>query len=178
MKHSTEPSQLFRDSIGKVQPIAHDKIITPRKRIKRKPKLIPEMSVIAKDFNVPRTEPVQSDSLLNFSRAGVQPRQLRNLQKGNLICAAECDLHGLTLAQAEQTLEKFVQECQAKHYRVIRIIHGKGHRSENNNPTLKNFVNQWLRELKDVLAFYSAMPKDGGAGSVQVLLRNIASEKE
>jgi len=52
----------------------------------------------------------------------------------------------------------------------VHIIHGKGYRSENSHPVLKNNLNQWLRQHRDVQAFCSASAKDGGAGAVLVLL--------
>jgi DNA-nicking Smr family endonuclease len=50
-------------------------------------------------------------------------------------------------------------------------VHGKGYRSLDNQPVLKNNLNLWLRQHRDVQAFCSASPKDGGAGAVLVLLR-------
>jgi len=38
---------------------------------------------------------------------------------------------------------------------------------------IKNKVNSWLRQHQDVLAFHSAMPKDGGNGAVYVLLKKL-----
>ncbi|MDD1606319.1 MAG: Smr/MutS family endonuclease, partial [Methylococcaceae bacterium] len=51
------------------------------------------------------------------------------------------------------------------------IVHGKGHRSPDNYPIIKNNLNVWLRQHKDVQAFCSATPKNGGTGAVVVLLQ-------
>jgi DNA-nicking Smr family endonuclease len=53
----------------------------------------------------------------------------------------------------------------------VHIIHGKGYRSVDSHPVLKNDLNLWLRQHKDVQAFCSAPPKSGGTGAVFVLLR-------
>ena len=56
--------------------------------------------------------------------------------------------------------------------RCVRIIHGKGSRSEEGQPVLKHKVNYWLRCRDEVLAFTSATGRDGGTGALYVLLRN------
>ena len=79
--------------------------------------------------------------------------------------------HGLSRAQAQQQLLKFLHLSSQNGWRCVRIIHGKGYRSPDNQPILKNSVNQWLRQHRDVLAFCSAKPADGGTGAVYVLLK-------
>lgn len=39
------------------------------------------------------------------------------------------------------------------------------------SPVLKQKVNLWLRQRQDVLAFCSALRRDGGTGALYVLLR-------
>jgi DNA-nicking Smr family endonuclease len=51
------------------------------------------------------------------------------------------------------------------------VIHGKGLRSRNRIPVLKEKVRRWLRQKEEVLAFVEARPTDGGAGVLIVLLR-------
>ena len=53
----------------------------------------------------------------------------------------------------------------------MRIIHGKGNRSDDRGPVLKVKVNNWLRQHDRVQAFHSARPVDGGTGAVYVLLK-------
>jgi DNA-nicking Smr family endonuclease len=53
----------------------------------------------------------------------------------------------------------------------VRIIHGKGHGSHQKRPVLKQYVNHWLRQRDEVLAFCSARQVDGGTGAVYVLLK-------
>ena len=60
-------------------------------------------------------------------------------------------------------------EAHKKGFAVVRIIHGKGLRSEG-APVLKMLVDRVLRLRGDVLAFASAPPAQGGAGAVLVLL--------
>ncbi|MDT8407876.1 MAG: Smr/MutS family protein, partial [Methylococcales bacterium] len=84
---------------------------------------------------------------------------------------AELDLHGLTAQQAQLTLQDFLRYALQRGKRCVRIVHGKGYRSPDAAPVLKNQVNSWLRQYAAVLAFTSAAPRDGGTGAVWVLLR-------
>ncbi len=165
---------VFSQHIGSVVPVKHDTIgLPPRRSFKRKPlhSAYDEPSDYEKNHDISRASSVQGETSLWYASNGVQTKQLKQLRAGKLRIQAECDLHGLTLSAAEQTLGEFIHRCQQQHYRVVSVIHGKGSRSEDNIPALKNLINQLLREWKAVLAFCSAMPKDGGTGTVYVLLK-------
>ncbi len=115
---------------------------------------------------------VETGEFLEFARPGVQLRVLQDLRRGYIEPTLELDLHGFTVDYAHETLYEFLLECQQRHVRCARIIHGKGYRSEQRQPVLKQKVNYWLRLCEDVLAFCSATRRDGGTGAVYVLLRN------
>ena len=83
----------------------------------------------------------------------------------------ELDLHGLNREQARVQLVAFLAECQQRDSRCVRIIHGKGLSSKNNEPVLKLLVKSWLMQREDVLTFVQAAPADGGSGAVVVLLK-------
>lgn len=166
---------LFRQHIGEIKPVINTKVVHPRQRKKLVKRTEVEEIDLPKDF-VDKLEAVKNEDSLYFARSGVQFKQLKKLRQGKFICQAECDLHGLTRAQAEQTLTLFIDHCLQQQYRYIRLIHGKGYRSEQQQPVLKNYLNHALREFVDVLAFCSALPKDGGQGAVYVLLRSQQAE--
>lgn len=117
------------------------------------------------------------DSLL-FHRKGLRLQDLARLKKGEYPIEAELDLHGLTEEAADQTLQQFIQRCAEHEKRCVIIIHGKGYNSESSAPVLKNLVNMRLRQMRKVLAFCSSLPKDGGTGSVYVLLKAANSNKK
>ena len=71
----------------------------------------------------------------------------------------------------KNNLLHFLHDCAETGCRCVHIVHGKGYRSADNHPVLKNNLNLWLRQHKDVQAFCSAPPKDGGTGAVFVLLQ-------
>jgi DNA-nicking Smr family endonuclease len=110
-----------------------------------------------------------SEELL-FSRSGLQHNVLRKLRRGQYRIEAELDLHGLRVEEARQALSHFLHHCRLAKAQCVRIIHGKGYRSQQQQPVLKAKVNHWLRQRNEVLAFCSARPRDGGNGAVYLLL--------
>jgi DNA-nicking Smr family endonuclease len=108
---------------------------------------------------------------LSFSRPGVQRQVLRQLRRGGSSIEDELDLHGLTVAAARPLLVAFLNACGNRRLRRVRIIHGKGMRSEMGEGVLKGMVASWLTQRDDVLAYHEARPADGGSGAVLVLLR-------
>jgi DNA-nicking Smr family endonuclease len=59
--------------------------------------------------------------------------------------------------------------------RCVRIVHGKGLRSPNQEPVLKKKIAGWLAQRDEVLAYCQAPQADGGSGAVLVLLRAARS---
>jgi DNA-nicking Smr family endonuclease len=95
---------------------------------------------------------------------------LKKLRQGKNPVEQTLDLHGLTVSRARAELIAFLGECEATGVRHAIIVHGKGFRSKD-KAVIKPMVNRWLRATDNVLAFHSALPKDGGSGAVYVLLR-------
>ncbi len=108
-----------------------------------------------------------------YARPGLQHRLLRKLRRGRFATGAEIDLHGMTAAVARAELARFLAACHERDVRCARIVHGKGRGSRSGGPVLKRKVNAWLRQRRDVLAFCSARPVDGGTGALYVLLRRV-----
>ncbi len=171
-KVSDEDIDLFRQAIGSVQTINTDKIHFKT----RSPKPYPKGKISPELENWQRNEKIDTDAVgheqtLLFTAPGVQQAVLTKLRKGVYGIQGEIDLHGLTSEVAKRELLIFLQNQIARGSRCIHIIHGKGYRSNDSQPVLKNQINRWLREHKEVLAFCSAPPRQGGAGAVLVLLK-------
>lgn len=99
---------------------------------------------------------------------------VRKLRRGGFSVQAQLDLHGMTQAEAYESLEAFLARCRRENLRCVRIVHGKGLNSTNQCGVLKRLVPQWLstrRFARLILAFTSAPPTDGGIGATYVLLR-------
>lgn len=106
-----------------------------------------------------------------FLRPGVSRQTLRRLRRGYWKIQAQLDLHGFTRDEARLALVAFIDSSGQRGMRCVRVIHGKGHSSRNQEPVLKTRIGSWLSQRDDVLAFCQAAPADGGSGAVLVLLR-------
>jgi DNA-nicking Smr family endonuclease len=98
---------------------------------------------------------------------------LDSLRSGRFAVEAHCDLHGLTILDARQLLEKFIRRSLQKGFGCIRLVHGRGHHSPNDPPILKEQLQRWLcsrRMSRYVVAYTSARMHDGGGGALYVLL--------
>lgn len=172
--HDDSEPGLFRKHVGKVKPVQQDRV--PPHRPRRKP--IPEQSLrdqravmaslLSDDF---MPIDVETGEELFHTRPGLQQAVVRKLRRGQYAIEAELDLHGCTVATAREVLNTFIEDAQTWDKRCVRIIHGKGKSSEGKLPVLKGKVNSWLRQKDAVLAFCSALPRDGGTGAVYVLLK-------
>lgn len=65
---------------------------------------------------------------------------------------------------------QFIQTQAELGKRCLLIIHGKGG-IQGAPPVIKNLLNRWLPQINEVIAFHSALPKDGGSGAIYVLLK-------
>jgi DNA-nicking Smr family endonuclease len=116
-------------------------------------------------------ETMEAGDALAYRAEGLQDSAWRRLRRGGYRVGAELDLHGYNRAGAQAAVVEFLADCHDRGVRCVRIIHGKGLRSPNTGPVIKSLLDAWLRRRRDVLAFCSAQPKEGGTGAVYVLLR-------
>lgn len=107
---------------------------------------------------------------LLFLRNGLSAQHLKKLRRGHWAIQDHLDLHGLTVPEARALTAEFLAHCVRKGLRCVRIVHGKGLRSGQRGPVLKQTVNSLLRRFAAVVAFSSARQVDGGTGAVYVLL--------
>jgi len=171
---SAEDVALFREAVGQVSPIKHDRqapATRPPAPVAHQ-KLRDEQVALQELLSAER-DPAhwETGEELLFLRPGLRGNVLRNLRRGHYVVGAELDLHGLSAAQAREAVGAFLTDCRNQGQRCVRIIHGKGHRSSNQGPVIKPLLNRWLRLRDEVLGFCSARPVDGGTGALYVLLR-------
>jgi len=94
------------------------------------------------------------------------------------------DLHGFSLAEANQIVKKFVIKSSNRGYKKLLVITGKGLRSKSyNNPylseklnVLKYSVPEFLKNDEDskhkISRILRADVKDGGEGAIYIFLKN------
>lgn len=172
--HSELERLLRSDGVGPVRRLHHQRREPDRGRARPVPvKRREDEQAVLRELQQAPFDPArhQTGEELLFARPGVQHGVMRKLRRGQYRVEAHLDLHGMTLPMARQALRIFLQRCLARHIRCVRIVHGKGLRSQHRGPVLKGLVNHDLRKLDAVLAFCSARAVDGGSGAVYVLLR-------
>jgi DNA-nicking Smr family endonuclease len=108
--------------------------------------------------------------VLEFRRDELPPQSLKRLKRGEFAVQDELDLHRMRVDEAEAALRVFLGEARRSQFPCVRLVHGKGLRSEF-GPVLKALVDRVLRHRGDVLAFCSAPAAQGGTGATLVLLR-------
>ena len=113
----------------------------------------------------------ESGDTLSYRAPGIQDGVLRKLRRGQYRVQGELDLHGCTRDLARVEVLRFLAHCRDRNHRCVRVIHGKGNGSPNSGPVLKRLLDGWLRKRRDVLAFCTARPVDGGIGAIYLLLR-------
>ena len=114
---------------------------------------------------------IENGDLITFLRPGLPSEIMRKLRRGHWIVQASLDLHGCTTDLARTELAGFLAHARHAGIRCVSIIHGKGYRSPNNTPVIRNKVRLSLSQRNEVLAFCDAQPADGGSGAVVVLLK-------
>lgn len=115
-----------------------------------------------------------TDEYIEGAIQGFDRRVLRRLRRGEFALQGHIDLHGLTREEARTAVAKFIREAHDQGKRCVLIVHGRGLRSKDQIPVLKEKLKAWLTRGSigtKVLAFASARPYDGGTGAVYVLLR-------
>jgi DNA-nicking Smr family endonuclease len=163
-----EDRSLFRAAVRDVHPL-NDKARTDNS--KHPPPAVPTRSTPG-EAAVLRQNPIASGDAESFLRPGLKRDALRRLRRGHWPVEDEIDLHGLTSTQARETIASFLASCVRRGRRCVRVVHGKGLRSPNREPVLKNRLRGWLPLHEEVLAFCEAPSSAGGTGAMLVLLRS------
>ena len=173
MPDDEDDAALFRASISGVKPLASSHHAHERPKPSARPlqKEADERAVLAELLTDPEPDMLESGDTLIYQGPGIQDGVFRKLRRGQFHMQSELDLHGLNREGAKLAVTRFLAHCQDQGYRSVRIIHGKGNGSPNSGPVIKRYLDSWLRKRKDVVAFCSARPVDGGTGAVYVLLR-------
>ncbi len=169
---------LFKTALGGVKKIDNSNIAKiERTDLRKKPdaKTLAKRAAAEGAFEVNDAElsdtqailnPVASQATLSYRIATLQHKVFEDLKAGNLRWFEAVDLHGCTVEDARSAVLQIIQIAKDENQNVIKIVHGKGP-----DAILKTYVNGWLRQHRDVLAFVSAPEKQGGTGAVLVLLK-------
>lgn len=182
---SDEDKALFREHMRTVKPLNEKTkrvkdpappVSIPTSRSRRpsdhQTRPVPAAEYFLSDFI---NQTVLSDTLLSYADSSITSKRFRELKNGLIPWEARLDLHGMKTEAARHALCQFIQNQVHNSKRCLLIIHGKGGH-QGAPPVVKNLVNRWLPQFNEVLAFHSALPKDGGHGAVYVLLKKNREE--
>src|SRR5687768_13691030 len=111
-----DDEELFQLEVRDVKPISHNQAPVKRPRTAPSP---PPSSQDEIDSGV------ESGEVLRFLRPGIQTTALHKLRRGQFPIEATLDLHGLTTAEANRQLHRFVQHSQTLGRQAVRVVHGK-----------------------------------------------------
>jgi DNA-nicking Smr family endonuclease len=145
--------------------------------LKRREAALGEKSVDPNFLTLGEVVALEPYDTLNWKKEGVQPEVFKNLQNERYPIDAELDLHGLTVKEARSAMYEFLNRAVLQGWRMLKIAHGRGVRSQT-PARIKSYVNAWLMNVDNVVAFHSAQPSRGGTGAVLVMMRKSAREKE
>jgi len=174
-KNKKTISKEFRDAVKGVKRIYSDRVNIQQQREKTKP--LQFKRIIDEEINPEylsdewESTPVDFEENLKYCANGIDFKTIQALKTGKIYPEDHLDLHGYTMVEARELLTEFIHFAILHSIRCIRIIHGKGYKAQQDYPLLKNKVNSWLQQHPQVLAFHSALPRDGGTGAVYVLLK-------
>ncbi len=168
---SPEDAHAWAEEVAGVRPLP------PAPRVVQPARAPATATPRASDATPAGAEPwdIEDDGTRHQGRApGVAGRLLRRLARGEFPVEARCDLHGMTRAEADAALERFLREALAAGRRTVLVIHGRGAHAPDGRAVLRAFVRDWLSASArrgSVLAFSSAPPRLGGPGATLVRLR-------
>ena len=137
-------------------------------------------AIVEKDANYlsdDYVEMVKPQDILSYRANGLQDGVFRKLRQGKYQLDARLDLHRKTVDQARTDVYRFIDDAMRYDLRTVIILHGKGEK-EATPALLKSWINKWLRQLENVMAFHSAQQFDGGTGAVYVMLKKSERKKQ
>ncbi len=175
---------LFRAEMAGIQPLKPtDRVLPPppSKRLAKADPVLVARRAAAEGFGqdsetrVPvisdtraALNPVSAEAHLAYRQPTLPLRIYTDLKAGKLRWYEAVDLHGCTIDQAREGILELIGLAQCQQQTVVKIVHGKGAQG-----LLKTYVNGWLQQHEQVLAFVSAPDNQGGTGAVLVLLKKI-----
>jgi DNA-nicking Smr family endonuclease len=174
-------SRKSQEIVGVGPPAAGDHYANGARPLAAKPRRMPP-PVRTTTALVPwRAEPRTSPPLLIWKEEQDRLRAARSghegavslLARGELPLHGTLDLHGLTVAEAEREVARFVARVRGPKRRAVIIVHGKGTHSPGGRSVLREALALWLSSAplgEAVLGFATARQRDGGAGALYVLL--------
>jgi DNA-nicking Smr family endonuclease len=165
--------------IGEVNKIAvsskHNETLA--QRLKREA-LEKQISLDDNGLSVDYVNPIDPHDFIEYKQDGVQDGVYKKLRLGKYEIDSRLSLRGMKFDDARLALFSTIMDCHQRGIRTLLIDHGLGLQSKPFPGFMKSYVNQWLREIKVVIAFHTALKQHGGLASAYVLLKKHPNQKQ
>lgn len=158
-------------------PIQHKTSETLAQRLKREA-LEKQVALDDNGLSVEYVQPVDPYDFITYKQDGIQDGVYKNLRLGKYDIDSRLVLKHLSFDDARLSIYDTLHSSHERGIRSILIDHGIGVNSKPFPAYMKSYVNQWLREMKIVIAFHTALKQHGGLGAVYVLLKKHANQKQ
>jgi len=135
------------------------------------------MQLANNHLSVECLEPLGPYDHLSYKKSGVQEGVFKNLRMGKYSIEAVINLQNQKFDQARSGIFSRILEAYKNGNRTLLIKHGIGLYNKPLPAMLKSYVNQWLTEMPQVIAFHTAMAHHGGNGATYVLLKKHDQQK-
>lgn len=157
-KPTDEEQNLWQQVMKGVRPLARKdvvihKVLPPSKVSVRKKIEERQYKELYATFSVPKVTTLDS----------------KLMPTGKVQLDGRIDLHGMTLAQAEDRLKHYLLHAQGSGKRWILVITGKG--VPDNPDSLRHTVPRWLDQWSMIAGYRVAKPNDGGEGALYVWIK-------
>lgn len=173
----------FLDAMSDVKPLSPADTVSTHKpertlAQKLKRQALEKQSPYGQNYlSVEHVEPVDPFDILEYKKDGIQQGVYKNLRLGKYKIDSRLTLQKLKFEQARQGVFDAVLSAHHNGLRVLLIQHGLGQHSHPFPAFMKSYVNKWLRQIPQVLAFHSALRQLGGAGATVVLIKKSEQQR-
>jgi len=120
---------------------------------------------------------IDPHDFISFKKDGVQEAVFKKLRLGKYRVDARLNLQQSFAEQARNETFETIEQAHKKGIRVILLQHGLGLRNKPIPALIKSYVNQWLPQLPQVLAFHTAIKAHGGVAAIYILLKKNEQQK-
>mgnify|MGYP000129386793 CR=1 FL=1 len=168
---------MFRSAMKGIKPLKSNQVVLkPKKKdinvaLKREAASTEDERFVVDNLSEGYVPDMKPSDVMSFMVPDLPIRTFQSLKKGEYTWQEGIDLHGQSVEEARGELFSFIQDCRARRFRCVVVVHGKSWTQGSGRAELKSFVNIWLRQMPEVIAFHSCRPADGGTGAVYVLLK-------
>lgn len=114
---------------------------------------------------------------ISYKKDGVQQGVFKNLRLGKYPIESRINIQALNAEKARVEVFNNLSLAQDKGLRLVIVQHGLGLKNKPQPAMLKSYLNQWLPQLPQVLAFHTAAKAHGGLSATYVLLKKSEQQK-